>query len=97
MVNPAVPPRSDLVTASLLHLMSSYASGTGAPAGQRELAGMIERHLGQLAAHEGLSPVLRETCQRLAHDWQSRHQDAVAAAAAEPQSKGRLRAMFGLG
>jgi predicted secreted protein len=87
--------RADLVTSSLLHLMSRYASAAAPADGQRELAGMIERHLDHLAAHDGLSPVLRATCQRLAGDWQARQSATLDEA--PPQRGTRLRALLGLG
>lgn len=64
--------RPDLLISALLHLMSHYSrsaqssEGQGCPAG---LAAVIERHLSELAALPGLTPLMRATCQQLAGHW----------------------------
>ncbi len=60
------PPQPELLVSAALHLMSHY-SAHGAPC--VKLASVIERHLKALSVHEGLTPVLRATCQQLAEQW----------------------------
>lgn len=59
----------DLLLAAVLHLMSHYISSPFEPGRRTSLAKVIERHLSELVAMPGLSPVLRATCQQLAFQW----------------------------
>lgn len=59
----------ELLVSSALHLMSHYSASAGQAAPCLKLASVIERHLRALAAHSGLNPVLRATCQQLSEQW----------------------------
>ena len=83
---PTTQPQPELLVCSALHLMSHY-SAHGAPC--VKLASVIERHLKALAAHEGLTPVLRATCQQLSEQWAAVVDQALRAP--RPSLLGRLR------
>ncbi len=65
----SIPSHPDLLVAAVLHLMSHYVSSPFDPARRHSLAAVIERHLAELVALPGLSPILRATCQQLATHW----------------------------
>jgi hypothetical protein len=68
-VSDSVPSHPDLLVSAVLHLMSHFVSSSFDPARRNSLAAIIERHLSELVALPGLSPILRATCQQLATDW----------------------------
>jgi hypothetical protein len=65
----SIPAHPDLLVAAVLHLMSHYVSGPFDAARRDSLAEVIERHLSELVALPGLSPILRATCEQLATHW----------------------------
>lgn len=56
--------RAETITAALIYLMSQYAH-TGCP----RLALCVSRHMECLAAHPGVTPVVRDVCAGLCEVW----------------------------
>lgn len=59
--------KPEVIVSAALYLMSSYGCSGGCP----RLAHVILKHLRILAERSDLAPILRETCGRLAEQWET--------------------------
>lgn len=74
--------KPEVIVSAALYLMSSYGCSGGCP----RLAHVILKHLRILAERNDLAPVLRETCGKLAEQWENELHQMLPAT--RPQSAG---------
>jgi hypothetical protein len=72
--------KPEVIVSAALYLMSSYGCSGGCP----RLAHVILKHLRILAERADLAPILRETCGRLAEQWEAELHQMLPATRPQP-------------